>query len=99
LIDRIQGRIDRNPEGRIVHRVYGVADRMTRAFIKLYERVIQALESQLNAFPPLPPGQVAAIQAEIGTLNRKIEILKQFETTLRNTVGSPEQGAEEGGGE
>jgi hypothetical protein len=99
LIDRIQGRIDREPDGRIVRRVYGVADRMARAFIKLYERVIRALESQLNAFPPLPPGQVSAIQAEISTLKGKIEILRQFETTLRNAVGSPQQDAEVGGGE
>jgi hypothetical protein len=46
--------------------------------------VIRELEGQLNAIPPPPPAEAAAIRAEINELNGKIAVLQQFLATLRN---------------
>jgi hypothetical protein len=64
LIDRIQGNNAREP------RVPGVPERMTEAFIRLYQRVIEELRNQPNS------------QAEIAQLEAKIKILEQFKATL-----------------
>ena len=41
LIDRIQGRVERDERGNVIGRVPDVAERMARAFINLYQQVIQ----------------------------------------------------------
>ena len=79
LVDRIQGKVERDEQGRITRRIPGVPEKMTRAFIRLYESVIEQLESQSQPGPP-PPG----VQAQIRELERKIEILRQFLATLQN---------------
>ena len=76
LIDRIQGNDDRD--------ISSVAERLAQAFIALYQCVIRELEGQLNAIPPPPPAEAAAIRAEINELNGKIAVLQQFLATLRN---------------
>ncbi len=82
LIDHIQGKVERDAAGNVVRRIPSVAERLARAFIALYERVIQELEAQLSAVPPPSPGETAAIQAEIADLNAKIAVLEQFLATL-----------------
>ncbi len=82
LIDRIQGREDRDRNGNVTRRVRGVPETMTRAFIGLYQWVIQQLQAQLGTTPPPPPGQIAAIQAEIDQLQGKIDVLQKFLGTL-----------------
>ena len=76
LIDRIQGRDD--------PRVSSLAERMARAFIGLYERVIREYETLLGADPPPSAAQRAAMQAEIGQLRQKIDTLNQFMQTFQN---------------
>lgn len=82
LLDRITGRVDRDSSGNVTRRVPGVPENMTRAFIGLYRAVIQELQNQMNATPPPPPGQSAAIQAEIDQLQAKIDVLQKFLQTL-----------------
>ena len=76
LIDRIQGR---DEEGPGTHRVPGVPEVMTRAFINLYQSVIRYFEDLMNADP------TANFQAQIDELEGKISILEQFMTTLQNS--------------
>jgi hypothetical protein len=82
LIDRIGGRVDRDDDGNVIRRVSGVPETMTRAFIRLYQWVIQQLQAQLGVTPPPPPDQRAAIQAEIDQLQGQIQILQDFLGTL-----------------
>lgn len=82
LLDRITGRVDRDASGNVTRRIPGVPETMTRAFIGLYTRVIQELQNQMNATPPPPPAQMAAMQAEIDQLQAKIDILQKFLQTL-----------------
>ena len=70
LIDRIQG----NPQ----QGVPDVAEDMTRAFIALYNRVINQVN---NASPPLPPA-IAALQAQLPELQAKVNILNKFLQTF-----------------
>ena len=76
LIDRIRGKRDEP-------RVPGVPEVMTRAFINLYNRVIQELQNRINATPPPPPDQIAAMQAEISQLQGRIATLTAFLQTLQ----------------
>lgn len=76
LIDRIQGRDD--------PRVADLTERMARAFIGLYERVIQDYETLIAADPPPSAAEIAAMQAEINQLQQKIDTLNQFLATLEN---------------
>jgi len=80
LIDRIQGND--------APYVSSLAERMARAFIGLYERVIREYENLLGADPPPSAAQTAAMQAEIGQLRQKIDTLNQFFLqTLENNHG------------
>lgn len=88
LIDRIQGEVQRDEDGNVTRRIPCVAEKMTRAFINLYERVIQELQRQISASPPPPAGQLASIQAEIDQLEAKIDVLSQFLETLQDTNGN-----------
>jgi len=76
--------LDRQVSDRLVEdligRIEGLPKTMATAFIRLYQRVIQELQSRLNG--PLPPGQQAAIQAEIAQLQAKIAQLNQFLQSL-----------------
>lgn len=76
LIDRIQGK-KKQP------RVPDVAENMTRAFIGLYERAIQAYKDLINATPPPPPAQAADMQSKIDQLQKKIDTLNEFLQTLQ----------------
>ena len=82
LLDRITGRVDRDAAGNVTRRIPGVPENMTRAFLGLYRAVIQQLQNQMNATPPPPPDQMAAMQAEIDQLQAKIDILQKFLQTL-----------------
>jgi len=73
LIDRIKGKS--NP---VVH---GVAWHMARAYIGLYQAVINELQRLINASPAPPPAQVSAMQAEIAQLQAKIDVLTAFQQT------------------
>ncbi len=73
VIDRILGESDGTAS---------LAERMTRAWIRLYERVINELDGAINAEPPPPPGAAAAMQAEIAQLEQQIAILEEFLDTL-----------------
>jgi hypothetical protein len=77
LIDRIQGKKDPPP------RVPSVAEVMTRAWINLYNRVINELQNQINGVPPPSPGQIAAMKAEIAQLQKQIDVLNTFLQTLQ----------------
>ena len=74
LIDRIQGKKD--------PKIPDLAERMTRSFIGLYQRAIQAYNGQMNAVPPPPPGGIGAMQGQINQLQQKIDTLNQFLQTL-----------------
>jgi hypothetical protein len=78
LIDRIVGRPDDDGDGGVP----SLAERMTRAWIRLYQRVIDELHALMDAQPPPPPGTTAAIQAEIDFLEQQIDILEQYLRTL-----------------
>jgi len=86
LVDRIQGRVDRDQDGNVVRRVPSAAERIIQAFINLYQRVINELQARINADPPPPGGEVAAMQAEINELQARIDALTQFLQTLRNNA-------------
>ena len=87
LIDRIQGKVERDAEGHIVRRIPDLAERVTRAFIGLYQRAIRAYKELMSADPPPPPGEIAAMQAQIDQIQKKIDTLNQFLQTLQNTDG------------
>ncbi len=82
LIDRIQGKVERDDQGN-VRKTPGVPETMTRAFISLYQGVINQLKSQ-SGTDPLPP----PVQAKISELEKKIEILRQFLATLQSNDGN-----------
>jgi len=67
LIERIEGKIERDSRGRITRRVQGVPERMTRGFISLYQRVI-------NQYRRLG----IPAEAEIRQLEQKIEVLRAY---------------------
>jgi len=77
LIDRIQAKKDPPP------RVPSVAEVMTRAWIGLYNRVINKLQNQINGVPPPSAGQIAAMKAEIAQLQKQIDVLNTFLQTLQ----------------
>lgn len=83
LIDRIQGRSVRGKPDWIP----GVAWHVTETYIAFYQRVVRALEAQLDAVPPPSPADVLAIQAEIGQLEAKIEVLREFRAEVENHGG------------
>ncbi len=56
---------------------------MTQGQIGLYQRVIRELQAQIDAVPPPPLDQIAAMQAEINGLQQKIDSLQQFLKTLQ----------------
>ena len=82
LIDRIQGKPEQGEEGNVTPRVPDVAERMTRAYIDLYERVIHEIEHLKDRDPPLPPDQLAALQAQLPKLREKVDTLNRFLQTL-----------------
>ncbi len=84
LVDRIQGRVDRDEQGNAIHRVPSVAERIIQAFINLYQRVIDELQARINADPPPPAGEIAAMQAEINELQSRIDALTEFLQQLRS---------------
>lgn len=86
LVDRIQGRVDRDADGNVIRRVPSAAERIVQAFINLYQRVIDELQSRINADPPPAAGEMAAMQAEINDLQSRIDALTQFLQTLRNNA-------------
>lgn len=79
LVDRIQGKVEKDEEGNLRRRIPGVPERMTRAFIGLYQGVIAQLKSQADT-GPLPP----AARTQIRELENKVAKLKQFLATLQN---------------
>jgi len=81
LIDRIQGSAERNQDG--TRRVSSLPQRMTRAFIRLYQNAIREFQNRIAADPPPTPGQIAAMQAEIRELEAKIDTLTRFLATVR----------------
>jgi len=83
LLDRIGGVRPQQGPPRVNH-VPSLAERMASAYINLYQSVIQELNNQLNAVPPPPPGQIAAIQAEIAQLQQWVGILSNFRQSLQN---------------
>lgn len=82
LIDRIQGRRERDEEGNVTRWVPDVAERMTDAYIRLYKRAIDEINDLQNRDPPLPPDQMAALLAQVPELQQKIDILSRFRQTL-----------------
>ena len=60
---------------------------MTRAFIGLYQRAIQAYKGLMNAIPPPPPGELSVMQTQIDALQKKIDTLNQFLQTLKKANG------------
>ena len=83
LLDRIGGVRPQQGPPRVNH-VPSLAERMASAYIALYQSVIQELNNQLNAVPPPPPGQIAAIQAEIAQLQQWVSTLDTFRQSLQN---------------
>jgi hypothetical protein len=79
LIDRIQG----NPQQGIP----SVAKNMAQAFIALYEQVIYAVQHPNSITPPLPPGQLAALQGQVPTLQNNIDQLEEFLMSLGSSGG------------
>jgi hypothetical protein len=77
LIDRIQGNSQTKPA------VPSLAKTMTRAFIWLYQEVIQQYQNQINAVPPPSQSQSASLDATIQQLQPEIKVLKQFLKTLQ----------------
>jgi hypothetical protein len=78
LIDRIQGKPEQGEGDNITPPVPDVAERMTRAFIDLYERVIHEIKNLKNRNPPLSPDQAAALEAQLPSLRAKVDILSRF---------------------
>ncbi|MBN1395772.1 MAG: hypothetical protein JW959_12185 [Pirellulales bacterium] len=76
LIDRIEGNEERRAEG--------VAERVARAFVGLYESVIGEYETLLDAEPPPSAAQQAAMRAVINRLQPKIDKLNRFLQTLED---------------
>ncbi len=72
LVERIEGKIERDSRGRIVRRVQGVPERMTQGFISLYQRVI-------NQYRRLG----IPAEAEIRQLEQKIEVLRAYLQALQ----------------
>jgi len=80
LIDRIQGRHDDQVS------VPGLAERMTQAFISLYNEMIRDYQGQIDAAAsdPNSPVNIAALQAAIATLRPKIATLEAFLKKLQD---------------
>ena len=75
LVDRIQGRVDRDAQGQVIRRVPGLAEDMAQRYVNFYTRMIQLLQNLLNANPP--PANAGQIQAEISTLQSELQIVQQ----------------------
>jgi len=75
LINRIQGQ--QQPK------VLSVAETMAWGFISLYQSLIELFQNEINATPPPPPGQIAALQGQIQALEQNIAILRQFLQSLQ----------------
>lgn len=72
LVDRIQGKVNRDNKGQAVSRVSSVAERMAGAFIGLYRSIIQMLQQAVN--PNV--GLIKQYQAEIDVLMKFLELLR-----------------------
>jgi len=88
LIDRIRGKVERDADGNVILRIPSVAEVMTRSFLNLYRSVIQQYQNLIDADPPPPPDEVAAMRAEIAQLEAKVEILEQFLARLQSQSGN-----------
>jgi len=75
LVDRIQGKIERDSQGRIIRRIPDLAERMTGSFKNFYQRVKRHFESMLEMKPIPPPGP-GVIRSEIRQLDVKIRQLE-----------------------
>jgi len=68
--------------------VAGVPERMTRSYLGLYRGALAELEAMLNADPPLPANQRAAVEAQLAALHAELDpkiaqleaFLAQFQT-------------------
>lgn len=78
LVDRIQGKLVRTPEGDIAYRIPGVPEVMAVAFRSLYRRVIQCMEALIEANRHRPGFSDASLRREINELESKISILDNF---------------------
>ncbi|MCE9555229.1 MAG: pilus assembly protein [Planctomycetes bacterium] len=83
LIERIAG-VNQPPR-----HVAGVPETMTRSYLSLYKGELQRLENLLNADPPLPAAQRAAIQGQLAALHAELDPkIAQLEAFL-NQLTSP----------
>ena len=74
LVDRIQGKVERDAEGNVVRRIPCLAEVMTGAFIGLYER---AIEEGTDGIPPdLSAGQIAQLRNNVSILNLFLPIVQ-----------------------
>ena len=78
LIDRIQGKVVRDAQGRIVSRIQGLPEDMARRYVGLYNAVIQELQNEAAA----DPARTAQNQADIASLQSKIQVLTTFLNSL-----------------
>lgn len=82
LVDRIQGKVVKDAQGNVIHKIQGVPERMARSFINLYAQVITVLQGLLSATPPPSPDEAAQMQAEISKLQGQMDILTPFLNTF-----------------
>lgn len=82
LIERIEGKIERDKDGNVTRRVSDVAETMTSGFIDLYQRVIEKSEALKKSKPPLPSEEIATLESRIKEMQENIKILKKFQQTL-----------------
>ncbi len=78
LVNRIQGKIDRDENGNITQRIPDVAETMTTAFIHLYEQTIAAGKT----------GDFAVTSGTILDLQAKLTTLQQFLLALTGNLGT-----------
>jgi len=74
LVDRIQGKIEVDPQGNI-RRIPNLAERMTGSFKSFYQRVKRRCECMLEMKPVPPPGP-GVLRSEIRQLETKIRQLE-----------------------
>ncbi len=82
VVERIIGRTERDADGNVTDHTPSLAERMTRAWIRLYRRVIDELNAAIAADPPPPPGAGAAMEAEIAQLEGRIDVLQKYLQSL-----------------